>query len=281
MAPPLAPVAPRRRPMRSMAARAVLAVLLAVTLGACTSRPEAKPAASPRGPALAGTLRIAADSALQAAFDQLVTGFERAHPSVAVTPTYTGTQALTTILQRGAAADVVAVAGGGDALVTAGLVVSGTAKQVARDPLVIAVARGNPLGLTSLAALSGRGVRIALVDPSLPLGAAAQQALALAGVRLAKPTVELTASQVVADVVSGTADAGLVAASDVAPGGAGGGEGQAVTAVALPPADGVVTDYTIAPLSSAVNPSAASAFIAYALSPAGQQILQSAGFSAP
>lgn len=272
--------------MRSIAARALVAVLLAVTLGSCTSNPKANPAASPRGPALTGALRIAADSTLQAALDQLVTGFVHAHPGLAVTPTYTGTQALTTMLQRGVAADVVVVAGGADALLSAGLVVSATARQVARDPLVIAVSMGNPLGLTSLAALAGRGVRVALVDPSLPLGAAAQQALALAGVRLAKPTVELTAGQVVADLVSGTADAGLVAASDVAGGGpaggaASGGGGDGVTAVAVPAADAVVTDYTIAPLGSRADASAASAFVAYALSPAGRQILQSAGFLAP
>ncbi|HEU5002461.1 MAG TPA: substrate-binding domain-containing protein [Actinomycetota bacterium] len=263
-------------PMRSMAARAVVVALLAVVLAACTSHPKAKPAASPSGPALSGSLRIAADSALQAAFNNLVTGFVSAHRGLTVTPTYLGSQALAATLQRGTTADVVAVASGTggfvDALTTAGLVVSGTAKPVARDPLQIAVPAGNPQGLTTLAALTGRGVQVALVEPSLPLGSAAQQALALAGVRLAKPTLELTAGSVIADVVSGTAQAGLVAASDVAAG------GSSVTGVALPAADAVVTGYSIAAVGSAANPSAASAFIAYVLSPAGQQILQSAGF---
>ena len=46
-------------------------------------------------------------------------------------------------------------------------------------------------------------------------------------------------------------------------------------------AENVRTDYPIAPLTSSTNATAARAFVAYVLSPAGQAVLKKAGFGAP
>ena len=68
---------------------------------------------------------------------------------------------------------------------------------------------------------------------------------------------------------------GVVYATDVAAG------GDKVEAVAIPDAHNVIARYPIATLKGATNAAGARAFVAYVLSPAGQRVLEGAGFLAP
>ena len=57
--------------------------------------------------------------------------------------------------------------------------------------------------------------------------------------------------------------------------------GTKVKGVAIPASDNASTLYPIATISSSKHKSEAQAFVAYVLSPAGQQVLTAAGFQKP
>ena len=54
-----------------------------------------------------------------------------------------------------------------------------------------------------------------------------------------------------------------------------------VEGIEFPESSKAVNEYPIATLAKAPNPDAAAAFVAYVLSPEGQQVLSAGGFAAP
>ena len=210
---------------------------------------------------------VFAAASLQAAFDKMA---KNVH--LDVTFNYAGTQTLTAQLTQGAQADVFASADTAHmkTLQDAGLI-AGQSKLFARNRLEIAVARGNPKGIHSLADLARSGVVVVLADPSVPAGKYAQQALAKAGVTVHPKSLELQVTGVLSKVALGEADAGIVYVSDVT-------TSRKVDGVAIPDDQNVIADYPIAKLKNAPDSSAADAFVAYVLSSQGQAFLFQAGF---
>lgn len=211
------------------------------------------------------SLTVFAAASLQPPFDRMA-------PKVPVSASfdYAGTQTLTTQLIQGAKADVFASA---DSLhmrtvQDAGLLV-GSPKVFAHNRLEIAVEKGNPKGIHSLADLARPGLVIVLADPSVPAGKYAQQALAKVAVTVRPASLEPQVTGVLSKVALGEADAGIVYVSDIVT------SGQ-VDGVVIPDSQNVIADYFIAKLTN--GPAAADAFIAFVLSPDGQAILHSAGF---
>jgi molybdate transport system substrate-binding protein len=228
---------------------------------------------SPTGSALRppSTLTVFAAASLQPAFDKIGQELEMTK-DVAATFNYAGTQTLTTQLQQGAPADVFASADTAHmiAVQNAGLV-NGPSKTFVHNRLEIAVARGNPKGIHSLADLSRSGLVVVLADPSVPAGKYAQQALKQANVTVHPASLELQVTGVVSKVVLGEADAGIVYVSDIVTSGK-------VEGVTIPDTQNVIADYPIAVLKSASNAAGAQAFIDLVISPDGQAILRAAGF---
>jgi molybdate transport system substrate-binding protein len=257
----------------------VAALLCAVMLAACSAHHTglaATPTATAAGPSdLAGNLQIAADASLDPVIGQLAAGFLSKNPGVHLLPiSYEGTQALTTSILDGATPDVIAVSD--PAAVTrlgaTSLVVSATVHAFASDPLQIVVKAGNPTGIAALGDLAKAGTGVVLPDPSIPLGAEVIQLLAEAGVRITPMTTELQVPAIVQDIVTGTANAGIVAASDVVTG------GSAVTGVAIPASDDVGASETVAAMTNSPNQTVAAAFAAYTASAGARTILRAAGF---
>ncbi len=137
----------------------------------------------------------------------------------------------------------------------------------AHNRLEIAVAKGNPKGIHTLADLGRSGLVVVLADPSVPAGKYAQQALAKAKVTVHAASLE----QQVSKVALGEADAGIVYVSDIVTSGQVGG-------VAIPDAQNVIADYPIAVLKGTQNLTGATAFVDLVLSTEGQTILRAAGF---
>ena len=185
---------------------------------------------------------------------------------------YAGSQTLASQIAQGAQADVFASADTArmKTLQDAGLL-AGPPRLFAHNRLEIAVERGNPKVIHSLADLARPGLVIVLADPSVPAGKYAQQALAKAGVNVKPASLELEVTAVLTKVALGEADAGIVYVSDIVTSGN-------VDGIAIPDAQNVIADYPIARLDAAQNKSGADAFITYVLSSQGQAILVGAGF---
>jgi len=185
---------------------------------------------------------------------------------------YAGSQTLASQIAQGAQADVFASADTTHmrTLQGAGLL-AGLPRVFAHNRLEIAVERGNPKRIHSLADLAQPGLVIVLADPSVPAGKYAQQALAKAGVNVKPASLELEVTAVLTKVALGEADAGIVYVSDIVTSGN-------VDGIAIPDAQNVIADYPIARLDAAQNKSGADAFITYVLSSQGQAILVGAGF---
>jgi molybdate transport system substrate-binding protein len=239
-------------------------LLVLVTLGGCQSQGGGRPLINPTE-----KLTVFAAASLQTPFNAIA----RQLPTIAVTFNYAGTQTLTGQLTQGAPADVFASADTSHmkTVQDAGLV-AGEPRLFAHNHLEIAVEKGNPKRIHSLADLARPGIVVVLADPSVPAGKYAQQALAKAGVTVRPASLETQVTGVLSKVAFGEADAGIVYVSDVVTSGK-------VDGVAIPDDQNVVADYPIAELAGAANGHAAQAFITYVLSPEGQSLLGTSGFA--
>lgn len=222
-------------------------------------------------PVLVQPATVFAAASLQPPFDDIGRQV-RSTQAINARFVYAGTQTLTSQLMQGAQADVFASADAAHmmTLVQAGLI-DGTPRIFAHNRLEIAVAKGNPKGIRSLADLARNGLVVVLADPSVPAGKYAQQALAKAGVTVSPASLELQVTAVVAKVAIGEADAGIVYVSDVKTNGK-------VDGVLIPDQYNVVADYPIAVLKHANNSFAARTFVDEVLSTSGQSVLAADGF---
>lgn len=212
---------------------------------------------------------VFAAASLQPPFEKMA---QRGHFDA--TFNFAGTQTLTAQLTQGAQADVFASADDAhmNTVQEAGLV-SGQPRVFAHNRLEIAVAKGNPKHIQTLADLARNGLVVVLADPSVPAGRYAQQALAKAGVTVRPASLELEVTAVLNKVALGEADAGIVYVSDVVSSGG-------VDGVAIPDTQNVIADYPIATLTGAPDKGAAQTFVDYVLSADGQALLKRAGFEA-
>ena len=208
-------------------------------------------------------LTVFAAASLQPPFDKIAR-----QAKVDARFNYAGTQTLTAQLTQGAQADVFASADTAHMTTVqdAGLL-AGPTKIFAHNRLEIAVEKGNPKGIHTLADLARPGLVVVLADPSVPAGKYSQQALAKANVTVHPASLEPQVTGVLSKVSLGEADAGIVYVSDIVTSGK-------VDGVEVPDDDNVVADYSIASLS---HRSAADQFIAFVLSSQGQAILVNAG----
>ena len=96
-----------------------------------------------------------------------------------------------------------------------------------------------------------------------------------AGITVTPVTLQPDVKSVLTQVELGNVDAGMVYVTDVKA------AGTKVKGVVIPASDNASTLYPIATVSSSTHQAEAAAFVAYVLSPAGQQVLAAAGFQMP
>jgi molybdate transport system substrate-binding protein len=150
---------------------------------------------------------------------------------------------------------------------------------------VVIVPGNNPGNVSRLRDLGRRGVRLVLAAPQVPAGKYARAALAAMGHDaafgphfLARAMANVASNEtdvkaVVAKVVLGEADAGVVYVTDVTTQVA-----PRVHTIAIPARFNQIAQYPIAVVKGSRNPALARAFVAYVLSPAGQSVLRRSGF---
>jgi len=254
-----------------------LAALLVLT--GCGSDDAAKPAPtppSPQGGGVSGPLTVLAAASLTESFTRIGKDFEAANPGAKVTFSFGGSSGLATQLTSGAPADVFASASPATMkTVTDGGDSAGEPVTFVRNQLVIAVPKGNPKGLSSLAALAKPEVKVALCAEQVPCGAAAKKALAAANVKVTPVTQEQDVKAALAKVKLGEVDAALVYRTDAKAAAAD------VDGVEFPESAKAINDYPIVALKDAANPAAAAVFVAYVQSEPAQKVLADAGFQKP
>lgn len=226
---------------------------------------------------LTGTLTIYAAASLKTTFDELRTQFQAEHPDLDFPEiTYDGSSVLVTQLTEGAQADIFASADTNNMTkaVDADLV-AGTPVDFATNTLEIAVAPGNPKGITGLADLAGPEIVTVLCQAEVPCGNASKKVLEAAGVTVTPSSEEQNVTAVRTKVETGEADAGLIYKTDV------NSAAGKVEGVEFPEAADAVNRYPIAVLSRSANAEAAQAFLDLVTGAQGQQVLTDAGFGAP
>lgn len=261
-----------RRPGRSIRNLAVVAAA-AMLLAGCASTPEEPATPEPTSDSgLTGTLTIAAAASLAGSFGDLADEFAAENPGVDVRPLILdGSSTLATQLQEGAPFDVFASANESNMDKVADLVVDPT--LFATNTLQLAVAPGNPLGISSLEDLIG--LDVVLCAPEVPCGDASQQLLTAKGVSITPVSEEQNVTAVLTKVKEGEADAGLVYVTDVAD------AAGEVTGVDIGGADVIINRYPIAAVVDSANAEVAAAFVAFVLSERGKAVLANYGFGSP
>jgi molybdate transport system substrate-binding protein len=232
-----------------------------------------------------GDLTVFAAASLTDAFTQIQTDLQAANPDVAIVYNFGSSSTLATQLTEGAVADIFASANTAqmDAAVAAGLV-SGEPVAFVRNRLAIVAPADNPAGIDSPDDLAGEGLRLVLAQAEVPAGRYAREAVCVMGsdsaayggdfvARVAANVVseEEDVRDVLAKVVLGEADAGIVYVSDAAA------AGDQVHVVDIPDDVNILATYPVAALVGG-DQALASAFIAHLLSEEGQATLAEFGF---
>jgi len=259
-------------------------VLVLALLAACA--PIAAPEEAGDSGAAATTLNVFAAASLTEAFTEIGAAFDAANPGVTTVFNFAGSNQLATQINEGAPADVFASANNTqmNVVIDAGGVVTGTQQTFVRNRLVIVAPADNPGGLATFSDLATPGLKLVLAAPEVPVGqysldfldkAATDSALGDAykeAVLANLVSQEENVRAVLAKVVLGEADAGIVYTSDVSSA-----EGE-VTQIEIPDALNTIASYPIAPVAESQHAELAQAFVDTVLSAEGQAILANYGF---
>jgi len=251
----------------------VLLLLVVLLAAACGGNDQPSGGSAGQAAGGSGKLTVFAAASLTKAFEATKDAFQNDHPGVSVTFSFAGSQALATQIQQGAPADVFASADQKNMAKVADLV--GSPRVFAQNVLEIVVAKGNPKGVRSLGDLAGKGLIVVLAGPEVPAGKYAAEALARQGVTVKPRSLEDNVKGVVNKVALGSADAGIVYATDVPA------AGDKVEGVEIPSDQNVTATYPIAVVKASKNQQLAQAWVDYVASGQGQAFLKDAGFLPP
>jgi molybdate transport system substrate-binding protein len=260
---------------------AALAALAAAGCSSSSSSSTSAPAATSSAPAAAssalpaGTITVLAAASLTGTFTQIGKQFEAAHPGVSVKFSFGASSTLATQITDGAPADVFASAAPANMTTVVNAGDASGPQDFAKNTAEVAVPPANPANVTSVSDLAKSSVKVALCQPKVPCGVVAAGVFKNAGITVKPVTLQPDVKSVLTQVETGNVDAGMVYVTDVKA------AGSKVKGVTIPASQNASTLYPIATVSSSKEMAIAQAFVAYVLSPAGQQVLAAAGFQQP
>jgi molybdate transport system substrate-binding protein len=249
---------------RALVALAALAVLIATV----------RPASAQQKPS--GELTVFAAASLTESFDAIAKQFQKKYPDVDVRFDYDASSNLATQINQGAPADVFASADADNLQKT---IDAGTVTPppvvFAKNRLEIAVEKGNPKKIKSLADLQRSGLVVVLCADQVPCGKYAAQSLAMAGVSISPASKEENAKATLSKVSIGEADASIVYVTDV--------KASKGTASGVKIADkqNVIATYPMGVVKQSQNATAAKAWVQFVESKDGQKTLRKFGFLPP
>lgn len=254
-----------------------IAVMLAWAVAGCPPSPSPQEQrSSPER-----VLTVLAASSLQDVMKTLQGLFERENPGTHVRFAFAGSQQLQLQIEHGARADVYVAADVRHIEALQREARRGEPVRFTCNTLVIAVPRGNPAKVKSLADLA-RTKNVVLAAAEVPAGALSEQVLSAANALYGEDfqrrvhrnvrSRELNVRQVLAKLSLGEADAALVYRTDVAA------SGERVEALPLPEEVQAIARYAATVLNDTRHADTASAFLAFLEGPAAATVLRQAGF---
>ena len=261
----------------------IMAAVAGAALAGCSSSTSSAPAASSpssspatsSSAAATGTITVFAASSLKETFTELGRQFEAAHPGDTVTFSFGASSTLATQITSGAPADVFASASPKNMTTVVSAGDASNPQDFAKNTAEVAVPPSNPANVTSVNDLAKSSVKVALCEPQVPCGVVAAGVFKNAGITVKPVTLQPDVKSVLTQVELGNVDAGVVYVTDVKA------AGSKVKGVTIPANLNASTLYPIAAITNSKNLSIAQAFVAYVLSPTGQQVLAAAGFEKP
>ena len=239
------------------------------------NHPAAKPVAG-------GTIMIAAAASLQNVFEKsLIPEFKKLHPDINVTGTYDSSGKLQTQIEAGLEADIFFSAAQTqmNALKDKELINAGSVVNLLENKIVLIATKGMKTDVTSFTNITD-AKSIALGDPaSVPAGQYAQEALTNLGiwddVLAKKPSLGTNVTEVLNWVAAGSAEVGVVYATDAA-------SNENVVVIAEAPAGSLKAPvlYPIGITTGSKNVPQAELFLSFLQSSTAIGIFESYGFSA-
>lgn len=259
-----------------------LATTLATTLGlfafsACSSAADTSTDASASPDNIVERkLVVYAAASLKSSFETIATDFEKENPGVTVALDTAGSSDLAGRILEGAPAAVFASADEKNMTkVTDGGLNAGEPQLFTRNTLVIAVPRGDPGAINSIADFGDTSKLTVVCQAQVPCGAVSLRVAEDANVTLTPVSEESSVSDVLTKVASGEVDGGLVYRTDAVK------SKDSVDYIELNAGELAETAYPIVALKAAEDAELAPAFTDYVLSDAGQKVLADAGFDKP
>src|SRR6516225_6727847 len=260
-----------------------MAALVGLAVAGCSSSTTSSTSSASSSPAAAassstattGTITVFAAASLTGTFTELGKQFKAAHQGDTVKFSFGASSTLATQITDGAPADVFASAApkNMETVVSAGD--ASNPRNFAKNTAEVAVPPSNPANVTSVNDLAKSSVKVALCQPQVPCGVVAAEVFKNVGITVKPVTLQPDVKSVLTQVELGNVDAGVVYVTDVKA------AGSKVKGVTIPAGQNASTLYPIATISSSKEMSIAQAFVAYVLSPPGQQVLTAAGFEKP
>ena len=257
-----------------LAAKLSAGILLAAALAACGNESDQTDNEAAES-AEEQVLTVLAAASLTETFTELGDQFEEQNDGVDVEFSFGSSATLVQQVAEGAPGDVLATAD--EVTMTAAVDDELTAAEpqiFATNELVMAVPAANEAGIESLEDIKSEDVDFVVCVPDAPCGRIANEILKANKIKAKPASQEVDVKATLGKLTADEADAGFVYATDVVA------EGDAVTAIDIGGVD-FLTNYPIAPLTQAEDPTLAEEFVAYVLSDEGQQVLADAGFGAP
>lgn len=224
-------------------------------------------------------ITVAAAASLKNCFDgKLIPAFRAAHPEIEVQMTYDSSGKLQTQIEQGAQIDVFisAAVKQMDALNSQGLIMKGSIIQLLENKIVLIVPANSSDGLNDFADLL-KAKQIAIGDPaSVPAGQYAREALQ--NMKLweqvsARASLGSNVTEVLSWVAEGSADAGIVYATDAAS------TSRVKVVATAPPGSVRKIVYPAAVVKATENIKAAEVFLEFLKSPEAQAAFSAYGFS--
>lgn len=215
---------------------------------------------------------VFAAASLSDVFGEMEMAIEEANPGIDVRLSFAGSSALREQILDGAPADVFASANEG---VMRDLVGAGAAQSpvvFASNRLVIATPAGNPARVGGLPDFENDSPLFGACSPEVPCGSAAEHAFIAAGVNPSLDTEEPDVRRLLAKIVDGELDAGLVYATDAVA------AGSSVDRIELPAGISTSTSYPIAVLTDSSVSAEAAIVVDFVLSEQGRSLLVEHGF---